>query len=111
MGKSQLTGILEHNEILSTRIVGRAFEYYRDLYASDQIFAPPVGFQLTMKVPEVTTSEVEAAIKLCKGGKAGGPDGLTNDMSKVADNTIINVLVALFNKCLEQRKIPDEWND
>ena len=113
LGKSQLTGILERDGSVSNsrdRIVGRAFEYYRDLYSSNEVYVP-LDLRLDTSVPEVTSNEIEAAIKLCKMGKSCGPDGVTNEMLKLADTTILNALVTLFNECLEQRKIPDEWND
>ena len=111
-GKSLMTGILEQDGTISTsrdRIIGRAFEYYRDLYSSNTTFAPSYGSRRS--VPEIIPSEVEIAIKQCKRGKACGPDAIGNEVLKLAGEPIYGALAGLFNRCLQEREIPNDWND
>lgn len=45
-----------------------------------------------------------------KEGKAGGSDGITIEHIKAGGSTIVNALNKLFNKCLEEAKVPYKAN-
>ncbi|MCP3663852.1 MAG: hypothetical protein GY696_15400, partial [Gammaproteobacteria bacterium] len=61
---------------------------------------PPVVF---------TPAQTLAAIKKSKSSKAVGPDGLSPIMLKNIGPNAIKYLTDIFNKCLEECKIPNIW--
>ena len=61
---------------------------------------PPVVF---------TPAQTLAAIRKSKSSKAVGPDGLSPIMLKNIGPNAIKYLTDIFNKCLEECKIPNIW--
>ena len=55
--------------------------------------------------------EVHHAIVKTKRGKAPGPDGVSNDLLRDAGEAMSTKLAELFNKCLLQCQVPEEWNN
>ena len=53
--------------------------------------------------------EVLAAIKSCKDRKACGPDGIFNEHIKQLAPKLGKTITSLFNKCLQQGRIPENW--
>ena len=71
-------------------------------------------FQQVMQDSSQTTKpisliEVQEAIKHIKPGKDSGLDGITPEMINHLDPTTIKWILALFNQCLENSKIPNIW--
>ena len=58
---------------------------------------------------DITVDEVLRCAKKMKNGKASGVDGVNNEMIKTAIECIGNILVKIFNKCLQLRYFPKEW--
>jgi hypothetical protein len=60
---------------------------------------------------EIMAEEIIKGIKLLKNGKAAGEDGVMNEMIKVGERPLINVLIKLFNKVLTCGIYPMEWGE
>ena len=58
---------------------------------------------------DISISEVENSLKKIKNNKAPGQDGISNEFFKWLPNNWTLYLVVLFNKILEQEKVPDSW--
>ena len=53
--------------------------------------------------------KVRKALNNLKKGKAADPDGIPNDLLKIAGNCIIQYLVELFNEIFKSGSYPSEW--
>ena len=60
-------------------------------------------------VQQITTEEVERALRKMNSGKATGPDDLAAELWKSQRWTPAQWLAQLFNKIIEERKIPEDW--
>ena len=58
---------------------------------------------------DITEAEVRKALNNLKKGKAAGPDGIPNDLLKIAGDCIIQYLVELFNEIFKSGSYPSEW--
>lgn len=54
-------------------------------------------------------SEVACAISRLKGEKSPGPDGITNEMIKAGEHTLVPLLTKFFNMILEKLELPRQW--
>jgi len=113
--KSQFTEILEEDGSITTnrnRIVERAREFYEKLYSSDKMNSTkPEGQQQFHDFPKIESWEIQLAIKQSKKGKAPGPDNINIDLIEAAGEIICEKIAHLFNECLKQSKVPDDWNE
>ena len=57
----------------------------------------------------VTEAEVYSELKRLKLGKASGPDGLSNELLKIASRSLAPSMTMLFNKILRSSTYPDLW--
>jgi hypothetical protein len=57
----------------------------------------------------IQESEVKDALKMMKGGKAIGPDGIPIEVWRSLEDVAIVWLTKLFNLIFRLNKIPDEW--
>ncbi|XP_037780209.1 craniofacial development protein 2-like [Penaeus monodon] len=57
------------------------------------------------------TGRSKLAVEQSKKGKAPGPDNITIDLIEAAGDVVYDKLATLFNECLRQSTIPDEWNE
>ena len=64
--------------------------------------------ELCQKIERV---EVEIAIDRIKAGKAPGPDGMLNEFIKKGPDLLWDSMVVIFNRVIEQREAPREWQD
>ena len=66
--------------------------------------------QLTIKCPkwDITEAEVRQALNNLKKCKVAGPDGIPNDLLKIAEDSIIHYLVELFNEIFKSGLYPSE---
>ena len=55
--------------------------------------------------------EVEDALKKMKGGKSAGLDGITTEMLQAGDESLVKWLVRMFNVCMDQGKVPEDWRN
>lgn len=76
-------------------------ENSRDPYSD----MPPVSGPITT----ITRVEVEHALGKMKNGKAVGPDGIPAEAWKACGSVGVTWLTALFNKILENGKMPEAW--
>jgi hypothetical protein len=60
---------------------------------------------------DITTTEVENALKALKCGKAAGPDGFISELYKYAPPSVVGFLTKYFNKLFDQGSFPDIWTE
>jgi len=65
--------------------------------------------QPTTPVPPITPQELERAGKRLKAGKAPGPDGIPNEVLKIAIKLQPQMFLKTFNSCLEEGTFPRQW--
>lgn len=53
--------------------------------------------------------EIINSLKKYKTGKSPGPDGIPGEFFKYLQQSGINKLSILFNKILEEERLPDPW--
>ena len=63
------------------------------------------------EVENITTEEVERALRKMKKGKATGPDDIPEETWKVLGKTGVDILQGIFNTIMESKKMPDEWRN
>jgi len=94
-------------------------EFYKDLYASIRS-KPSTGGTATRPVimnvgseemPDITMDEVQTALDEMKNGKAPGEDDIPIEAIKEGGRALLEMITALFNKCLEQTKVPEMWEN
>ena len=60
-------------------------------------------------ITEITSAEIEMALRNMKNGKATGPDNLPVEVWKSLGRTGVNLLKEALNKITDEEKIPDIW--
>ena len=58
---------------------------------------------------DITEADVRHALNNLKNGKAAGPDGIPNDLMRIAVDSIIHCLVQLFNEIFKSGSYPSVW--
>lgn len=92
------------------RILSRVKEFYEEIYSGTQIRSnQDVETSEWDESQSILKEEVEWAIKDTKEGKAGGIDRITVEMIKAGGETIVEFLTNLYNTCLRNGILPDEW--
>lgn len=92
----------EHYKSLFTDLNCSNFNLNNDLEGTKDNFSP-LDYAFNC-------SEVKRGIKDLKSGKSGGPDFILNEFIKNSKDTMVLVLVKLFNKILQTGKFPKQWN-
>ena len=64
---------------------------------------------VNQEVQQINAEEVRAATNRMKTGKAVGPDDTPVKAWKCLGELAVDFLARLFNKILEDERIPDEW--
>ena len=82
------------------KIIERIEEFYAELYDSEQSIIIHTD---TKEVPEITSWEVEAALRDMKNGTTTGNDHLNIDTLKAGEDTISKTLAKLYTKCLLEK--------
>ena len=95
--------------------------YFKHLMNIDQVnkftdssmnFAEFVeNYDMQLLNSNITTEEVLKAAKSLKNGKAGGPDGILNEMLKISFIYSITAYVNLFNTILKSGIYPELWRE
>ena len=89
-------------------------DFYQELYNSQtgthSQEAKIISTQNT-EIPDITSREVEVAIKEMKKNKATGLDEITKDILEEGGNAIITQLVRLFNQIIIKKYIPKSWKE
>lgn len=60
-------------------------------------------------VEEITNEEIRSALASMKKGKAPGPSGLSTELMKGAEDTVVAELTPIFQKMFETKKVPSHW--
>ena len=58
---------------------------------------------------KISVENVRKAMKKLKGGKVPGMDGITSEMLKCGGECLLGWLKKVFNVCVLEEKIPNEW--
>lgn len=58
---------------------------------------------------EVSEKEFKAVARALPEGKAPGPDGMPNEVLKIAVETDPRRFVCMYNKCIKQSYYPKNW--
>lgn len=58
----------------------------------------------------ITIKEIKFVLNKLKNGKAGGPDGIINEVIKYSCNITLKLVVKLFNLILKSGHYPKQWN-
>ena len=115
IGKNQISAIYRKDGTVSNNreeILERICDFYTELYAQTGVPTPTPSTNLEHEeVPPILCEEVERAIRDAKSGKSPGPDNITIDLIKCAGKPLAETLTKLFNKCLRDCSIPQEWNN
>lgn len=101
-------------------IIKIAEDFYKLLYTSqipdneiDRLnrTRPKVTNVGSEDIPSITVFEIKRALEQTKNRKAPGEDGVIIEQIKNGGDAILEILKILFNKCLEEAEIPEEWNN
>ena len=57
----------------------------------------------------ISEEEVMDQIKIIDGSKSYGPDGISPQFIKIADNSLVKPLTKLYNLSLSLGKVPNIW--
>ncbi len=95
-------------------IVDDATEFYKQLYDSNSEVKgqreSKYNGQEEKEIPKILKTEIERAIAQLKKSKTPGIDKIENETIKNFKDTLIKPLTVIFNKILEEEKIPTQWN-
>lgn len=109
--KDQQGNIISDNRKISEHIK----DFYTHLYISSRpdpsITNTTVCNVGSEDVPEIAKQEIQAALKQMKNRKCPGEDRITCEMLKMGGAIIENSIQILLNKCLQEGKIPDAWQN
>ncbi|CAG4953738.1 unnamed protein product [Colias eurytheme] len=98
------------NTFCRNEILKEATEFYKDLYTckTTSIIETPLTTN-NKKLPRFTAQEISLRIKKLKNEKSMGPDNIPNEAISTGITLLTHPLTKLFNKILDERKIPTEW--
>jgi len=60
-------------------------------------------------IPEFTIDELTKATKKMSAGKAGGPSGIPNEISKIIIVNGPGATLKIYNDCLKELTFPSTW--
>ena len=83
---------------------------YTDNFPRNDIFNC-FGLNNTILNGSISANEIRKSINSLKNGKSSGPDGISNEMLKIASQFFIEEFVVLFNFILKSGVYPDAWRD
>ena len=91
-----------------SEIKNRWKEYYQEICNVEFPHPTLVNEPLIQgPIPRISEDEVEVAIKKMRNGKATGPDDIPAEVWKLFGGR--SYLTQLFNKCIEEGRIPTDW--
>lgn len=98
--------LMEHAEV--TERWRRHFDKIANVeFPHPRIEPPP---PIPGPIPRITKGEVEEAVRKMKNGKACGPDDVPADFWKLTGSRGIAWLTNIFNKIIDQNKMPMRWS-
>lgn len=63
------------------------------------------------EIPEVITEEIKTAVREMKYRRAPGDDDIIPELIKLGNDKLIEYIRQLIDKCIFEKRIPDEWNN
>lgn len=105
----------KNGQLLSTpeEQLERWVEHFKEVLnrpsPTEQPQIPKARTPLKIKCDRPTKTEIKAAIKQQKTGKAAGPDNIPPEALKVDINTSTDMLYSLFGRIWNEEKTPTEW--
>ena len=94
-----------HNQ---DKIIERIEEFYTGLYDSEHCIIIQID---PKKVQEITSWELEAALRYMNNGTATSNEYLNIDTLKAGGDSMSKTLAKLYTKCLSERRIATAWKD
>ena len=80
--------------------------YVKKFNGDDPPLEPFIGSPRPLTIP-ITSTEVEAAAKKLKNGKANGPDNTPNELLKYAGSSFYSIYAHTINRCFEENTFLD----
>jgi len=119
MKENELNG-LKNTEgvIVSTpiEIAEMIEDFYTNLYKSttpwtnkDQIDTRTILNVESKNIQGITCDEIRKALKKMRNDECPGEDHITSEMIRFGGKDLEETLQKLFNKCLQEAKIPNDW--
>ncbi len=62
-----------------------------------------------MEFPKFTLDEIKTSLKELKSNSATGFDGIQNSFLKNLHLPLVESILIVFNKCMEERQMPPAW--
>ena len=84
-------------------------EYGTQLFHSDSPRQPPDDLQPELLEPDVLPSEIRAAIKKLKAGKAAGQDGIYGEMIRAGGETVVQAMKTIIDNIWKTGEWPSDW--
>ena len=120
VGQSQLTQLRTDSGLLVSskpEVLREVESFYGQLYTSYKkptiSSAKDPRAELTRhyseEIPDVSLSEISAALRQLKNNKAPGDDGITSELLKAGGKPVLEVLQRLFNSVIVEGHTPKAW--
>ena len=84
-------------------------EYFEKLLNESNDFVVERVAPTEGPVEEITSDEVRSALASMKTGKAPGPSGISTELMKGAEDTVVAELTPIFQKVFETKTVPSCW--
>jgi len=121
-GSKQIFKLRDRAGVIQTdqnKILDIAQEFYKDLFRSirpkppaEATQAKPVIMNVgSEEMPDITIDEVQASLNEMKNKKAPGEDNIPIEAIKEGGPVLLEMVTVLFNKCLEQERVPEAWEN
>ncbi|EGD95580.1 hypothetical protein TESG_08395 [Trichophyton tonsurans CBS 112818] len=105
----RLDGELVHLPEEKAEVLHQSF--FLPLYQADLSDIEGYEYPLSIEYPDITTAEVERAVRRTSPNKALGADGITDGILHQTLNILLLYLCKLFNTCLEQGYCPRHFKN
>lgn len=119
MGDTIITSLRDTNGALiidQNKITQRTEQFYQTLYSTKtgtnmKDVERKILNVNSEDIPEIEIYEIERALNQTKRNKAPGEDEILPEMLKEGGQPLLQELKILFNQCLQEGKIPKEWDN
>jgi hypothetical protein len=92
------------------RIVERTKEFFEKLYAPSGVNLPTIS-NIDQEISPITQEEIHEDLRGMTNGKSPGSDAITVELQQKGGPALLNVMSLIFTRCLEDRRIPQVWNE
>lgn len=121
-GKNNITKLMneKNEEITQTEQIIKLIEnFYQTLY--DNKVNPPYGKTEAVRIlvqnigseeiSDITKEKIAKSLSKMANGKSPGEDGVIAEMLQHGGPPVLSLLDKLYNKCINESTIPEEWNN